>query len=429
MKFNKWTLGLAAVGVVSLASAARADEKMNTLQTALSDTTISGYVSASANWSISPGGAGTASSPAGLIPFQGQGAGLFSDSKGPGKQDGFNLDVVKLSISKPEDESPWASGYQVDLIFGPDAVNYNTSVNAQENNGNTSTSDDYAIKQAYITLRTPIGNGIDWKIGVFDTVIGYEVFDAGSNPNYTRSYGYAVEPTEHTGVLASYKLNDQWSFSAGIANTLSAGINARDNESGNANPIVNGQGGQGSYWHKTLMASATFTAPSSWGWAAGSSIYAGTVYGFNAGGFSAPHGGYQSGYQQNYYLGATVNTPWKQLTGGFAFDYVRNFLGGSDPGMNDVDVYVIGLYATYKATDKLSLNGRAEFLNIDFSNGSGFESSENGYELTATVEYDMWANVITRLEARFDHINIDNEAFDLDHADSLGIYANVIYKF
>ena len=28
MKFNKWTLGLAAVGVVSLASAARADEKM-----------------------------------------------------------------------------------------------------------------------------------------------------------------------------------------------------------------------------------------------------------------------------------------------------------------------------------------------------------------------------------------------------------------
>ena len=27
MKFNKWTMGLAAVGVVSLASAARADEQ------------------------------------------------------------------------------------------------------------------------------------------------------------------------------------------------------------------------------------------------------------------------------------------------------------------------------------------------------------------------------------------------------------------
>ncbi len=55
MKFNKWTLGLAAVGVVSLASAARADEKMNALQTALSNTTISGYVSASFNWAIAGG--------------------------------------------------------------------------------------------------------------------------------------------------------------------------------------------------------------------------------------------------------------------------------------------------------------------------------------------------------------------------------------
>jgi hypothetical protein len=55
MKFNKWTLGLAAVGVVSLASAARADEKMNSLQTALSNTTISGSVSASMNWALTPG--------------------------------------------------------------------------------------------------------------------------------------------------------------------------------------------------------------------------------------------------------------------------------------------------------------------------------------------------------------------------------------
>ena len=55
MKFNKWTLGLAAIGAVSLASAARADEaKMSQVQTALSSTTISGYVSSSANWQIGP---------------------------------------------------------------------------------------------------------------------------------------------------------------------------------------------------------------------------------------------------------------------------------------------------------------------------------------------------------------------------------------
>ena len=45
MKFNKWTLGLAALGVVSYASAARADEaKVSQVQTALSNTTLSGYV-------------------------------------------------------------------------------------------------------------------------------------------------------------------------------------------------------------------------------------------------------------------------------------------------------------------------------------------------------------------------------------------------
>ena len=49
MKFNKWTVGLAAIGVVSLASAARADEaKMSQVQTALSNTTLSGYVDVAA---------------------------------------------------------------------------------------------------------------------------------------------------------------------------------------------------------------------------------------------------------------------------------------------------------------------------------------------------------------------------------------------
>ena len=42
MKYNKWTLGLAAAGVVSLASAARAEEaqkQMSQVLTAVSSTT------------------------------------------------------------------------------------------------------------------------------------------------------------------------------------------------------------------------------------------------------------------------------------------------------------------------------------------------------------------------------------------------------
>jgi hypothetical protein len=419
MKFNKWTLGLAAVGVVSLASAARADEKMNALQTALSNTTISGYVSASMNWAITPGGAQNANSPANYIPFQ-----------GVTKQDGFNLDVVKLSISKPEDESPWASGYQVDLLFGPDAVGYNTSANAiggQRNN--YSSTADFAIKQAYVTLRTPVGNGIDWKIGVFDSLIGYEVFDAGSNPNYTRSWGYAIEPTEFTGVLATYKINDEWSVSAGVANTLYAGIDTRDTESGYEN-------GMGSAWHKTFTGMVTYTAPSSWGWAAGSSMYAGIVYGF-AGSINngiTGKNGYMDGNQVNYYAGTTLNTPWKQLTTGFAFDYVHNYLGGEDPG-DYVNVMALGLYGTYKATDKLSFNARGEYIYSEGINSSTghYAGSADGLELTGTLEYDLWANVVSRLELRWDRVlsgsRLLDTAIPTQNWSSVGLYANVIYKF
>jgi len=417
MKFNKWTLGLAAVGVVSLASAARADEKLSALQTALSNTTISGYVSASFNWAIYPGD--YQDSPARYIPFQ-----------GITKENGFNLDVVKLSIAKPEDESPWASGYQVDLLFGPDAVGYNPSANSFG-----SDYSDFAIKQAYVSLRTPIGNGIDWKIGVFDSPLGYEVFDAGSNPNYTRSWGYAVEPTELTGVLATYKINDEWSVSAGIANTLMAGINQRAWDYKFDEDRVTRD------WNKAYIGSLTYTAPSSWGWAAGSSLYAGIVYGFDGGHDFSDTGYYANGDQFNLYAGATLNTPWKQLTTGIAFDYVQNYLGGgTDYGDTwDNDVTVLGLYATYKATDKLSLNGRAEYVHGQYNEDDygyyGFSYSSEGMELTGTVEYDLWANVVSRLEIRWDRMGSVNTPISIDDShslanrDAVGFYANVIYKF
>ena len=52
MKFNKWTVALAAIGVVNLTSAARADEKISQVQTALSNTTLSGYVDTAAVWNL-----------------------------------------------------------------------------------------------------------------------------------------------------------------------------------------------------------------------------------------------------------------------------------------------------------------------------------------------------------------------------------------
>src|SRR5262249_16889444 len=78
MNFNKWTVALAALGVVSLTSIAKAEEKTSPVLTTLSSTTISGYVDTSAQWNFGTGNAN-------LPPYK------FG---GPSKADGFNLDVA-----------------------------------------------------------------------------------------------------------------------------------------------------------------------------------------------------------------------------------------------------------------------------------------------------------------------------------------------
>src|SRR5207237_5620810 len=158
MKFNKWTLALAAGGVVSLGSIAQAEEKpMSQVMTAVSSTTLSGYVDTSA---IRKFGTGNANLP-----------GRAFD--GVGKLDGFNLNVVELQLEKPLSEDQWAAGYRVQLLLGPDANGYNVSPFG----GGSGAGSDFSLKDAYVALRVPAGNGIDFKVGSFTTVVGYESFE------------------------------------------------------------------------------------------------------------------------------------------------------------------------------------------------------------------------------------------------------------
>src|SRR3954464_7255406 len=218
MRVNKWTLGLAACGLVSLPALVQAEEKLSALQTALSSTTISGYVNTSAHWDVGTGN--------GNVP------GFAYNS---GKQDGFNLDVVKVTIERPLDEGQWSAGYKVDTIWGPDA-------NAFGSQSGGVTGGDFAIKQAYVALRAPVGNGLDIKLGVWDTIVGYETFDSGNNPNYTRSYGYTIEPTTHTGLLLTYQFSDMLGFSGGVANPYGPTINQKSWQAGRAESFLTWMG-------------------------------------------------------------------------------------------------------------------------------------------------------------------------------------------
>jgi hypothetical protein len=173
--------------------------------------------------------------------------------------------------------------------------------------------------------------------------------------------------------LGTYKVNDLINVSGGIANTVGPAINNRAFNAGGANDGTQAES------YKTYMASVSLTAPQDWGFLGGSTLSAGFVNGFSstAGGDSA-----------NYYVGATVNTPINALKVGVAYDLL-------DLHNIDGDAWDIATYATYQATEKLSFSGRGEYL--DFVNAG------HVFEGTATAQYDLWKNVISRVEFRWDH--------------------------
>lgn len=389
MKFNKWTLGLAALGAVSLTSVAQAEEKsMLGAQAELTSTTISGYVSASAAWDFGKGN---------------ELANTRGYAYSAGKGDGFNLDVVDVTLEKALDESEWAAGYKAEFWFGPDA----TVIGSQ-----FSGTGDATIKQAYVSLRTPIGNGIDWKIGVFDTIIGYESSNAGDNPNYTRSWGYSIEPTQHTGILGNYRVCDTVAIGFGVANTWDATLNGR---------AIGNQDAS-----KTVLGSISLTAPESFGFLHGATLYGGFVHGKVSGGATGA-----SAIRTSTYVGVTIPTPIEGLKAGLSYDYVD--LNGHPTG---ADSSALAAYLSFAATEKLTLHGRVDYLNAG-SVVTPFVAGNDVLTSTLTADYQLWKNVISRLELRWDH-DLDNgggaagnpDSFRSgNHTEEYSLLANVIYKF
>jgi hypothetical protein len=419
MKFNKWTVGLAAIGVVSLASAARADEKMSPVQTALSNTTLSGYVDVSAQWNLGQQN--------GFYGVLGNTPGYAYG--GINKADGFNLNAVDIALDKPQDESPWAAGYHVELVAGPDnPAKLSVGTVAGFNTGpavSQVTSPIVAIRQAYVSLRTPVGNGIDWKVGVFDTIIGYESTSSPLNPNFTRSYGYSMEPTTHTGILASYKVGDVLTLTAGVADSSNIGTIVQP---------INGRGALET--QKAYMGAIAITAPDSWGAMKGATFNLGAINAVSANVVGAATGGLVNSFgTTSLYAGMVLPTPSSALKFGAAFDYLElHNKTAANPGCDSS--WNVAVYGNVQATDKLSFNLRGEFLDdragLFYPNANLDNKAE---EITFTTQYNLWANVLSRVEFRWDHVE-HGTPFDANkvsgnpnHANAFMLAFNVIYQF
>jgi hypothetical protein len=400
MNYKPWTLALVSVGLVSLPAVTNAEENKTTpasVLTALSSTTLSGYVDTSAHWNI---GTGNASLPA-IGP---------NGASGTSKADGFNLNVVAITLSHPPGEGDWAAGYNATLLYGADAKGYNNTVG--------SATSDFSLKDAYVELKAPVGNGLDFKIGTFAQPLGYEVYETGNNPNYTRSYGYEIEPTSLTGIMLAYTFCPCLSANAGIANVWSPGVNNR------ANPF--GIAGLPAESYKAYFGSLTFTAPKDTGFLEGSTLSMGFVNGFDTG---------VLGEKTSLYIGGAMKTPVKCLTVGWAYDYVM--LDKNATGNTSAYQSAVGGYLILQATDKLSFNTRFEYMaqshNAALVAASGL-STRQATEFTETIAYQLWNNVMTRLEFRWDHDCTSNDSYGGGGGhgmedNALLIAANILYKF
>jgi hypothetical protein len=388
MKINQWTMGLAAAGVISFAAVAQAEEKpTHQVLTAVSSTALSGYVSTSVGWT--PGNTVNA---ANRYSFQKSG-------------DGFNLDVIDIKLSSALAEGEWASGYNVELWLGPDATGIGHNLSATGN---------IAIKNANVALNIPVGNGIQAKIGIFDTVVGYESANSIDNPNYTRSKGWSIEPTTHTGLLLSYKVADALSINAGVANTLDgAGALNSGSRLNKSNP--------------TVLASASLTAPDSLGFLKGAVLTAGVVDGYGAADSTGDSD------KTLVYVGATLPTGIDKLTLGVAWDHLNIRKSSTDQD-------ALAAYLSLKTCEKSSLNLRAEYdrngaavaavAGVSPAIAAGAES----FATTLTFDYKLWANVVSRVEYRWDHdLNAAKGAASTgavaSRNNSHSFVAQVAYKF
>lgn len=116
----------------------------------------------------------------------------------------FNLHQAAITLAKQPKEG---FGGLVNLTLGKDAGSIKSY---------GQTSNDFDVTQAFMQYTT---GAVSVIAGKFVTSAGAEVINSTSNANYSRSilFGYAI-PFTHTGLRATYAMNDQLSLTAGLNN-------------------------------------------------------------------------------------------------------------------------------------------------------------------------------------------------------------------
>jgi len=242
-------------------------------------------------------------------------------------------------------------------------------------------ADEIDFQEAYLLYNVPIGNGLTLKGGKFVTLLGAEVVEPWLNPTWSRGFNYQFSgPFTHTGGLATYKVSDMVSVTAG-------GVVGWDNvEDNNSSPSVIGQ----------IAVSPNDRA----------AVYVNGIYGPEQTCFPNP-GATQSGCNRNKRGVVDVVGSFK-LTEDLGF--IVNFDFGSEdeasavnPGRHSTWIGAAG-YVTYQITDRFSVATRGEWFSD--AQGSRTGVQQDLWNVTFDFKAMLSEYIYTRIEYRHDQSDV-----------------------
>jgi hypothetical protein len=399
---------LAAVTSLSLAdsapeASAQDTKKMvqnNFVETAQKGIKLSGYVDAGYAYNFT--GSGNQSNV---------GARFGSDTAQRGD---FNLYAVKIALEKAlTSENKAQAGFRTDVMIGEDA-SYFINRTAQGVSNTNNNSNSLFLEQAYVSIRAPVGNGWDFKVGKFASILGYEVMERPANMNTTFGLLFNVMPLYYTGVLSSYKFDDYLDGKLGVVN----GSNSDNNTTTNPN------GSDGC----AVLAALNVTAPG--GNANWSNNFQYSTGNDNNTSVSSTSTSIATQAAQattaNVSAYTLIYNTWGNWAPKFANDkllFAFNALLGNSSGSVSPNTigninstwYGAGAYAKYQFNDWFSLCSRGEYLGsnnslITGNNGApttpstdgAYATGESNWEYTITAGFNVIDNLLIRAEYRLD---------------------------
>ena len=324
------------------------------------------------------------------------GTGLFSsgtpDRVFDTRANSFTLHQAAITIAR-QPKQGW--GAVVNLTAGQDAE----VIRSYPLTGGS----NFDVTQAFVQYAT---GPVTLMLGKFVTLAGAEVIASPMNVNFSRSilFGYAI-PFTHTGLRATYAVNDHWTIDLGVNNGWDQVTDTNKQETIEYGfgytpvPTLN-LAVQGYVGREPL--SITNNVPST---AEGQRFLLDAVATWN------------------------VTANWALIAN---YDYGRQTDDSSGATIASYDWDGVALYSNYQLAPEWQLSVRGEYFDDRNGYRTGVVDPTTGVgqkwkEVTATLNYAPAIDVLLRLEGRYDRSNVTDAFIESQRVATYPAGAGTVY--